>query len=163
MQNIVNLIDYEEKYADIIYEIEEQQWGSWCSDDIRDEITEHTHIKLAKKGTEIVGVGYGKRVGDAFYIQVIVIKPQYQHIHIGSMFMDYFIDYSKALHLSNIVCEGVLVNNRMNIENIMKKYNFKEVIRIKEYWGYKFPNEWCKECGCKPCKCTSVIFVKEIK
>ena len=39
----------------------------------------------------------------------------------------------------------------------------KEVIRIKEYWGYRFPNDWCKECGCKPCKCTNVIFVKEIK
>ena len=94
MQNKVSLIDYEEKYADTINEIEEQQWGRWCTGDIRDEITEHTHIKLAKFGENIVGVGYGKRVGDVFYIQVIVIKPQYQHIHIGSMFMDYFIDYS---------------------------------------------------------------------
>jgi len=57
------------------------------------------------------------------------------------MFMDYFINYSKSLQLSNIVCEGVLVNNKMNIENIMKKYDFKEVIRIKEYWDYRFPND----------------------
>lgn len=162
MQKEVILIDYEEKYANIINEIEEQQWGIWCAGDIRDEITEHTLIKLAKVGEDIVGVGYGRRVGDAFYIQVIVIKPQFQHIHIGSIFMDYFIDYSKSLQLANIVCEGVLVNNKMNIEKIMKKYNFKELIRIKEYWGYRFPNEWCKECGCKPCKCTNVIFVKEL-
>ncbi len=163
MQNRISLKDYEEKYADIINEIEEQQWGRWCTGDIRDEITKHTCIKLAKINKDIAGVGYGKIVGDAFYIQVIVIKPEYQHIHIGSMFMDYFIDYSKSHELSNIVCEGVLVNNKMNIENIMKKYNFKEVIRIKEYWGYRFPNDWCKECGCKPCKCTNVIFVKNIK
>jgi len=141
MKNKVSLIDYEEKYADTINEIEEQQWGRWCTGDIRDEITEHTHIKLAKIANDIVGVGYGKRIGDAFYIQVIVIRPQYQHIHIGSMFMDYFINYSKSLQLSNIVCEGVLVNNKMNIENIMKKYDFKEVIRIKEYWDYRFPND----------------------
>lgn len=163
MEIKVSLIDYEEKYADTINEIEEQQWGRWCTGDIRDEITGHTHIKLAKIKEDIAGVGYGKRVGDAFYIQVIVIKPEYQHMHIGSMFMDYFIDYSKSHELSNIVCEGVLVNNKMNIENIMKKYNFKEVIRVKEYWGYRFPNDWCKECGCKPCKCTNVIFVKNIK
>lgn len=163
MQNKVVLIDYEEKYADIINEIEEQQWGKWCAGDIRDKIGEYTHIKLAKIENDIVGIGYGKRVGDAFYIQVIVIRLQYQHNHIGSMFMDYFIDYSKSLQLANIVCEGVLVNNKMNIENIMKKYDFKEVIRIKEYWGYIFPNDWCKECGCKPCKCTNVIFVKDIK
>lgn len=37
----VLLIDYEEQYADIINEIEEEQWGRWCTGDIRDEITEH--------------------------------------------------------------------------------------------------------------------------
>ena len=43
-----------------------------------------------------------------------------------------------------------------------KKYGFKEILRIKEYWGYKYPSDWCKECRCKPCKCTNVIFVKEL-
>ena len=158
----VILIDYEEKYADEINKIEEEQWGKWCTGDIRDSIEKHTHIKLAKLKDEIVGIGYGKRVGDAFYIQVIVIKPEFQHKHIGSIFMDYFIEYSKSLNLSNIVCEGVLINNNMNIQNIMKKYNFKEVMRIKEYWGYRFPDVWCKECDSNPCKCTNVIFVKEL-
>lgn len=163
MQEKVVLVDYEEKYADIINEIEKEQWGKWCTGDIRDEIGRHTHIKLARIDDDIAGIGYGKRVGDAFYIQVIVIKPKYQHKHIGSMFMEYFINYAKTLSLSNIVCEGVLVNDNMNIENLMRKYDFKEVIRIKEYWGYRHPQDWCKECGSKPCKCTNVIFVKEIR
>lgn len=163
MQNKVFLIDYEDKYADIINQIEENQWGKWCTGDIRDEICEHTHIKLAKLNDEIIGIGYGKQIGDAFYIQVIVIKPKFQHNHIGSMFMDYFIEYSKKLNLANIICEGVLVINHMNIENIMKKYNFKEVMRIKEYWGYKYPDVWCEECDSQPCKCTNVIFIKELK
>ena len=98
MQDKIVLIDYEEKYADIINEIEEEQWGKWCTGDIRDEIGTHTHIKLARIDDDIAGIGYGKRVGDAFYIQVIVIRPKYQHNHIGSMFMDYLtnnIDESK--------------------------------------------------------------------
>lgn len=160
--NDIELIDYEIKYTDTINKIEEEQWGIWGSGDIRDEITKHTHIKLAKLNNDIVGIGYGKRVGDAFYIQVIIVKPEYQNQHIGSIFMDYFIDYAKGLHLANIVCEGVLINNKINIENIMKKYDFKEVIRIKEYWGYRFPNDLCTECGCKPCKCTNVIYIKEL-
>ena len=163
MKNDVELIDYEEKYADIINKIEEEQWGKWSTGDIRDTIEKNTHIKLAKAGEKIVGIGYGKRVGDAFYIQVIVIKPEYQHKHIGSMFMDYFIDYSKKLKLANIVCEGVVVNDKMNLENLMKKYEFKEVIRIKDYWGYKYPDVWCKECNSKPCKCTNAIFIKNIE
>lgn len=163
MQEKKYLIDYEEKYADIVNEIEIEQWGKWSTGDIRDEIKDTTHIKLAKYKDDIVGIGYGKQVGDAFYIQVIVIKPKYQHQHIGSMFMDYFIDYAKSLKLVNIICEGVLVNNKMNIENIMKKYAFQEILRIKEYWGYQEPDVWCKECDSKPCKCTNVIFVKPLK
>lgn len=163
MSMIVELIDYEDKYADVLNKIEENQWGIWATGDIRDEITKYTHIKLAKIDNEIVGIGYGKQVGDAFYIQVIVIIPEYQHMHIGSLFMEYFISYATKLNLANIVCEGVLVNNHMNILNIMKKYEFKEVIRIKDYWGFRFPDDWCKECESKPCKCTNVIFVKNIE
>lgn len=47
------------------------------------------------------------------------------------MFMDYFIDYSKSLQLANIVCEGVLVNNKMNIENIMKNMISKKLLELK--------------------------------
>lgn len=54
MKNDVELIDYEEKYADIINKIEEEQWGKWCTGDIRDIIEKHTHIKLAKAGEKIV-------------------------------------------------------------------------------------------------------------
>ncbi len=158
----IELIDYKKEYADVINKIEAGQWGRWCAGDIRDEITEYTHIKLAQLDEKIVGIGYGKIIGDAFYIQVIVIVPKYQHQHIGSMFIDCFIDYARNHKLANIICEGVLANNKMNIENIMKKYGFKEILRIKEYWGYKYPSDWCKECRCKPCKCTNVIFVKEL-
>lgn len=158
----LKLIDYKEEYANIINKIEEQQWGKWATGDIKDEIDENSHVKLAEYENDIVGIGYGKVVGDAFYIQVIVIKPQYQHQHIGSVFMEYFINYAKSLKLSNIICEGVLINDKMNIENIMKKYEFQEILRIKDYWGYKYPDVFCKECNSKPCKCTSVIFVKSI-
>lgn len=163
MQDNVVLIDYEDKYADKINKIEKEQWGTWGTGDIRNEIEKHTSIKLAKLNDEVVGVAYGKRVGDALYIQAIVIKPDYQHKHLGSMFMDCFINYANSLNLANIVCEGVLVNNKMNIENLMKKYNFKEILRIKDYWGYKFPDDFCTECNSKPCKCTNVIWVKELK
>ena len=80
MQDKIVLIDYEEKYADIINKIEEE-WGRGSTVDIRDEIGIHTHIKLAKINDYIAGIGYGKRVGDAFYIQVI--RPKFQHNHIG--------------------------------------------------------------------------------
>ena len=54
MQEKIVLIDYEEKYADKINEIEQEQWGKWCTGDIRDEIGTHTHIKLARIDDDIV-------------------------------------------------------------------------------------------------------------
>lgn len=38
------------------------------------------------------------------------------------------------------------------------KYKIEYKHSIKD-----FEDVWCKECDCKPCKCTNVIFVKEIK
>ncbi len=66
MNENIKLIDYEEKYADVINKIEEEQWGKWCTGDIRDEIGTNTVIKLAQTEKDIAGIAYGKRVGDAF-------------------------------------------------------------------------------------------------
>jgi len=162
MLNNIYLVDYEEKYADEINLLKALQWGEESITDIRKKIGQHTVIKIAKLGEKLIGFGYGKIVGDAFYLQVLMVKENYRHNHVGSLFMDYFINYAKNKNLSNIVCEGVLTNGNMNIENMMKKYNFKEMLRIREYWGYLLPDSRCEACESKPCKCTNVIFVKEL-
>ncbi len=68
MQEKIVLIDYEEKYADIINKIEQEQWGKRCTGDICDEIGIHTRIKLAKVDEEIAGIAYGKRVEDGMWL-----------------------------------------------------------------------------------------------
>lgn len=78
MKYVINLVDYEEKYADEINEIRIDEWGRDCATDIR------------------------------------------------------------------------------------KKYNFEEILRIKDYWGFKHPDDYCNVCQNKPCRCTSVIFKKEL-
>ena len=63
MKDKIVLIDYEEKYADMINEIEEEQWGKWCTGDIRDKLETHTSIKLECnicKGDKVNG--YKKRL-----------------------------------------------------------------------------------------------------
>ena len=42
------------------------------------------------------------------------------------MLLNYFINYARKLNLANLICEGVLSNERMNIAPLMKKYNFEE-------------------------------------
>lgn len=161
MEEKVVLIDYDEIYADEIDEIERQEWGV-NGESIREEISDNLVIKLAKYQEKIVGCAYAKVIGDLFYIEVIIVKPEYQHQHIGSLFMDYFLEYAKEHKLANMVGEGVCTYGRLNIEGIMKKYGFLEVFRVKNYWGARYPEASCKSCGQKPCVCTGVIFVKHL-
>lgn len=139
MKYVINLVDYEEKYADEINEIRIDEWGRDCAT-----------------------FGSGKIIGDAFYIDSIVIKKEFRNKSIGSMLLNYFINYARKLNLANLICEGVLSNERMNIAPLMKKYNFEEILRIKDYWGFKHPDDYCNVCQNKPCRCTSVIFKKEL-
>ena len=157
----IELIDYDEKYADAIDAIEKKEWGV-NNGGIKEEIKNNLVIKLARHHEEIVGVAYGKVIGDLFYIEVIIIKPEYQHQHIGSLFMDYIIFYAKTHHLANILGEGVCTNGYLNVECLMRKYHFKEVLRVKSYWGARWPQYECNACGQKPCVCTGVIFIKNL-
>ncbi len=157
----VELVDFDEKYIDDIDAIESKEWGV-NNGGIREEIKVPLVIKLAKFHDEIVGVIYGRVIGDLFYIEVIIIKPEYQHQHIGSLLMDYIIDYAKNHHLANILSEGVCTEGHLNIEGLMKKYQFQEVLRVKSYWGSRYPEYDCNACGKKPCVCTGVIFVKNL-
>ena len=157
----VELINYNEKYADEIDSIERLEWGV-NNGGIKTEISDNFVIQLAKYENEIVGTIYGKVIGDLFYLEVIIIKPEYQHQHIGSLLMDYIIRYAKEHHLTNILAEGVCTNGHLNVEGLMKKYQFQEMLRIKSYWGSRYPEYICNACGKQPCECTGVIFVKKI-
>ena len=126
MKYIINLVDYDVKYADAINEIRIDEWGKDCAIDIRKKITKNSHIKVAKQNDLVVGFGSGKIIGDAFYLDSIVIKKEFRNKSIGSMLLNYFINYARKLNLANIVCEGVLSNEKMNIAPLMKKYNFEE-------------------------------------
>ena len=69
--------------------------------------------------------------------------------------------YVKEHHLASILAEGVCTNGHLNVMGLMKKYQFQEVLRIKNYWGSRHPEYICNACGKKPCECTGVIFVKK--
>ena len=166
MQDKINLIDYEEKYAKEIDDIEKGQWGIWESeneDSIINRIKDVDFIKLAKSNEKIVGVCEGRKIGDAFLIDAIVITSEFQHKSIGSSFMEEVLKYSKEFKLKNIICECVIAKGVMNAEKLMKKYNFEEIIRIEGFWGSLYKQNYiCVECGFNPCKCTAAIFKKNI-
>lgn len=155
----ITIVDYDEKYADAIDKIEDDIWEVSGA---RNEYLDGKVFKIALKDEEVIGVLYGKHIGDMFHLDVIAIKPEYQKQGIGSTLMEEILFYIKEKNTKNIVATVVYSNNKMNAKGLMNKYNFKELFRIKGYWGTIDDTIKCKICGNKPCQCTCVIFLKEI-
>ncbi|MCX8074447.1 MAG: GNAT family N-acetyltransferase [Clostridia bacterium] len=160
MENII-LVDYEEKYADDINEMEKAVWGDW-GDDIRERVNNKLVLRLAVIENKLLGFGYGTITGDLFHINTIIIKPEYQKQGIGSMIVNSFIQYSINNNIKNILAESVLANGKANSKKLFEKFRFNELYRVENYWGDLYKDVLCTECNNKPCTCTSVVFLKKI-
>ena len=156
------IIDYKSEYEEVVNEIEEQQWGVWFDGGIESKIKEGSIVKLALVGDEVVGISYYKPIGDLLYYQAVVVKPEFQYKGLGTAFVTEAIKYAKLNNLKNVFCEAIIVDGKINIESLLKKFEFTEVLRVDNYWGSVSPEVLCIECGCKPCKCGCAFFVKKI-
>jgi Acetyltransferases len=155
----IKIVDYEEKYAEEIDKIESIEWQT---DGIVNVLDENSIALVAKKEEEVIGTIYGNEVGDLFILDVLIIKKEYQNKGIGTALMTEMFNKIKNKNIKNILAKVVFSNNHMNAEGLIKKFNFKETLRIKGYWGSKYPDISCKVCNCMPCECTCVFYIKEI-
>lgn len=156
------IIDFNECHAQVVDDMEKEQWGVWNDDGIKGKVNQGSIVKLAKFDNEIAGVSYYRPIGDLLYYQAIVIKPKFQHMSLGSLFMDDALSFAKERGLKSVFCEAIIVDDEINALNLLTKYNFKEVLRVRNYWGGLYPHVECAECGCKPCQCGCAFFVKNL-
>ena len=158
--NNIKIIDFEEKYATEIDNIEADEWEA---DGVINEFNNGSIIKVAIKENEVIGTIYGKIIGDLFILDVLIIKKEYRSSGIGTkLMMELFNVLNNNEKVKNILVKAVFSNNKMNIEGLMKKFEFKEVLRVKGWWGSKYPDVFCKICNCTPCQCTCVFHIKEL-
>jgi len=153
------IINFEEKYAKEIDSIEADEWQA---DGVINEFNNGSIIRIAIKGKEVIGTIYGKIIGDLFILDVLIIKKEYRNKGLGTILMDDLFNILKNKNVKNILVKAVFSNNHMNIESLMKKFNFKELLRVEGWWGSKYPDIFCKICNCIPCKCTCVFHMKEV-
>lgn len=81
----------------------------------------------------IKGVLVYCEIYDRIEIEYIIVDENYLNKNIGSMLMEYLINYSNKNNISNITLE-VNTNNKKAI-NLYKKFQFEEVVRRKNYYG----------------------------
>lgn len=156
----IQIVGYDEKYADQIDAIEAEEWEVTGA---RVEVEEGAIFWIALDEEKVIGTLYGRQVGDLFHIDVLIIQKDYRFQGVGTLLMQKMLEEMQKKNIRNIVGTVVFSNGKMNAENIMKLFDFRELFRIKGYWGADDPNTTCKICHHKPCDCTCVIFLKELK
>lgn len=82
---------------------------------------------------EIKGVLIYSEIYDRIEIEYIIVKEEFLNKKIASKLMEWLIFYSKNNNILNITLE-VNVNNKRAI-NLYKKFQFKEILRRKNYYG----------------------------
>ena len=157
----MKIIDYEQKYKYEIMKLQANQWGDGSdSDDIFNNINDYS-IKLAVEENKVIGtLIFHEKNKYTLYLDMIVISPNFQKLGIGTLFMQYAIDYAKSHNFKQIESEAIEANGHINSKKLLDKFGFVETRSIKNYWGILTPNFNCKECGHMPCTCTMHEYYK---
>ena len=161
---MIRFIEYNEKYYNELLNLQINQWGENSdSDEVLKNISNY-NVKLAiDDEANLIGtLIYHKKNANCLYIDMIVIKPRYQRIGIGTYFMQYVLDYAKNNHFKIIECEAIEANNHINSKKLLDNFEFELLESVENYWGNLYPNFHCKECGNQPCTCTMHRYIKRL-
>ena len=158
MENL-KIVDYVKTYANEIDKLESSEWEA---DGIQEQFENGSIIRVALINDKIVGTIYGKATGDLFTLNILIIEQNYRNMGIGTKLLNNLLELLKNQNIKNVLVQAVFSNNKINIEALMKKFNFKETLRVKGWWGTKHPNTTCKICKNKPCICTCIFYLKEL-
>lgn len=155
------LIDYNEKYSNIIDIEESKYWGEWDKTSVKN--TNYDVFKIVLKDKEYAGHLYGNFIGDLFYFDVFLIKEEFRNQKVGTFLMERLIIDLKKKNCKNITTSAEY-NSQGDIllEPLLLKFGFKKVIDINGFWGSIYPYVYCEDCKSLPCNCKAAIFIKNI-
>ena len=150
----MEIIDYNDKYYSEVFKLQEGVWGEGSDTDEIFYNLDNYKIKLTTLGEVLCGVVVFHKTQKSIFIDFIIIKPEFQKMGIGSLFMEYVESYAKANHYEKIECQAIDVNGVTNAKRLLEKFGFRRTYSRKNYWGKKLPNFYCKQCNSRPCTCT---------
>lgn len=107
----------------------------WNYEILKDELLSSNSRYIVTKNINNIIVGFCgiKIIFDTAEIMNIVTKKDFRSNGIGTLMLDYIIDYCKNNKIKNINLE---VNSTNTVAiNLYKKYNFKEVGLRKKYYN----------------------------
>ena len=146
---------YSSKYYKELYDLQVAQWGEGSDSNEIFEKLEDYIIELAICDKQLAGSSIcHKQSNGTLYLDMIVIKPNFQKMGIGTKFLNNIIEYAKNNKYKKIECAAIEANGHTNSQKLIENFGFIRTQTIKNYWGDLYPNFECKECGHTPCICT---------
>lgn len=155
-------VDYNDIYLNQINLEEKKYWGNWDCTSVKDNLDKYDIFKIVLKDSEYAGHLYGKFIGDLFYFDIIIIKEEFRNQKLGSFLLDNLINELKERGIKNIATTAESINNKIPLEPLLLKFNFKKIIDINGFWGSLYPNVYCDDCNSNPCICRATLFIKEL-
>lgn len=160
------IVEYSDKYANEINEMEEKQWGVWEEDIlIQDHLKEDAIAFVGLYDNKFAGTVYGKIGGgrNQCHLEVLCIKPEFQKQGLGTLLLERFIKEAKEKYsITKIYAEAVQVNNHCNSQKVLEMHGFRFIKEEQEYWGKLYPDTYCAECNNKPCKCSARLYERKL-
>lgn len=94
-------------------------------------------------------------------IASMATDPDFTGRGIGDKLLGDCIEKLKNSGSKTLLMNGWKSENGIHIGSLAKKYGFKEILEIKNFWyeDSKIHRYKCPSCGEPPCKCGAVIFV----
>jgi len=93
---------------------------------------------------------------------MIVIKPEFQGMGIGTKFMQIMLEFARSNRCILAVAEAIEAKGKTNSKRLLEKFGFVELYKEESYWGKLYPDFDCKECGQKPCICVMHKYQKKL-
>jgi len=155
----IKIVEFDPKYTDAVDAIEIAEW--YYLPPTQKNIDAGMVYRVALEDDKVVGAAYGRKIGDLFVLDTCIVEKEYRGTPTGFHLSMSLLEYAKEQGCSNLVVE-LLVNGDTRTEKVMRRFGFKEVLRVKGWWKCDTEDP-CKRCGGNPCDCVCVFFLKELK
>ena len=160
----IEIIDFNIKYSEQIYELQTSQWGVWDDEHPIEKIEDDEIFLIALYEQKFAGFISGKLEGDTFHILICCIKPEFQKKGLGTILTKTIIEKAKQMFsFSKFRAEAISVYGKCNGRKALENLGFNLVRIDEKYWGQLYPHVECKECFKSPCECDSLVFELENK
>jgi len=156
---MIEIVDFDKKFSQDIYEMETSQWGIWENEAVIEKVGENEIVLVALCNGKFAGLISGKLKDDEFYILIACVKPKFQKMGIGTSLLNEIMKRAnQKFSFSKFTANAISVYGKCNAKKLLENANFVCTKIEEKYWGKLYPNVMCTECFKKPCECDSLFY-----